>query len=116
MILFDIAKRSFRVDLKNTLMNSPTRIIIVWAETVYTYIILEEALQANVVGPHFTWILSSHVSLNSFNIAYKDNLIGMILIEPTVGSVINAPYNMTLLNEAYKIWQEYENETYTEPK
>ncbi|CAF1419121.1 unnamed protein product, partial [Rotaria sp. Silwood1] len=29
MILFDIAKRSFRVDLQNTLMNSPTRIIIV---------------------------------------------------------------------------------------
>ncbi|CAF3954175.1 unnamed protein product, partial [Rotaria sp. Silwood1] len=116
MILFDIAKRSFRAVLKNTLMNSPTRIILVWAETVYTYIILEEALQSNVVGPYFTWILSSRVSLNSFNVSYKDNLIGMILIEPTVGSVINAPYNMTLLNEAYQIWQEYENETYPEPK
>ncbi|CAF4137314.1 unnamed protein product, partial [Rotaria sordida] len=115
-ITFDIAKRGFRADLKNILMNSPTRIIIVWAETVYTYIILEEALRSNVVGPHFTWILSSRVSLNSFNIAYKDNLIGMITIEPAVGSVINAPYNMTLLNEAYKIWQEYENETYPEPK
>ncbi|CAF1455573.1 unnamed protein product [Rotaria sordida] len=115
-ITFDIAKRSFRADLKDILMNSPTRIIIVWAETVYTYIILEEALRSNVVGPHFTWILSSRVSLNSFNIAYKDNLIGMITIEPAVGSVINAPYNMTLLNEAYKIWQEYENETYPEPK
>ncbi|CAF4372499.1 unnamed protein product [Rotaria sp. Silwood2] len=116
MILFDIAKRSFRTDLKNALMNSPTRIIIVWAETVYTYIILEEALQSNVVGPYFTWILSSRVSLDSFNIAYKDNLIGMFLIESTVGSVIDAPYNITLLNEAYKIWQEYENETYPEPK
>ncbi|CAF5105565.1 unnamed protein product, partial [Rotaria sp. Silwood1] len=112
MLLFDIAKRSFRADLKNTLINSPTRIIILWAESIYTYIILEEALQSNVVGPYFTWILCSRISLNSFNITYKDNLIGMLLIEPVVGAVINAPYNVTLLNEAHKIWQEYENETF----
>ncbi|CAF2960237.1 unnamed protein product [Rotaria sp. Silwood2] len=112
MVIFDITKRAIRGDLKNYLMNSASRIVILWAESIYSTLILQESLDLNAVGPYFTWILSSRVSLNSFNKTYQQNLIGMILIEPVVGSVVNAPYNLTLLNDAYSIWQQYEPETF----
>ncbi|CAF4751126.1 unnamed protein product, partial [Rotaria sp. Silwood2] len=38
----------------------------------------------------------------------------MLFIEPVVGSVVNASYNIELLHAAYNIWQKYENETYPE--
>ncbi|CAF1228448.1 unnamed protein product [Rotaria sordida] len=112
MIVFDIATRSIRGDLKSLLTNAATRMVVVWAESLYTYLILQEALASNVVGPQFTWILSSSVSLNSFNQTFYENLIGMLLIEPAVGSVVNAPINATLLSAAYSIWQQYELESF----
>ncbi|CAF3923366.1 unnamed protein product [Rotaria sordida] len=114
MIVFDIAIRSIRGDLKSLLNNAATRMVVVWAESLYTYLILQEALASNVVGPQFTWILSSSVSLNSFNQTFYENLIGMLLIEPAVGSVVNAPINATLLSAAYSIWQQYEPESFPE--
>ncbi|CAF4215680.1 unnamed protein product, partial [Rotaria sordida] len=112
MIVFDIATSSIRGDLKSLLTNAATRMVVVWAESLYTYLVLQEALASNVVGPQFTWILSSSVSLNSFNQTFYENLIGMLLIEPAVGSVVNAPINTTLLSAAYSIWQQYELESF----
>ncbi|CAF5009911.1 unnamed protein product [Rotaria sp. Silwood1] len=112
MIIYDMLKKSIRGDMKNYLMNSPTRIMILWAESIYSTLILQEALKLNLVGPYFTWILNSRISFNSFNKTSYQYLIGMLLIEPVVGSVVNAPYNIELLNAAYNIWQKYENETY----
>ncbi|CAF4275447.1 unnamed protein product [Rotaria sp. Silwood2] len=112
MIVYDIARNSIRGNLKTYLTNSPTRIVILWAESVYTSLVLQDALDSNLVGPYFTWIINSVISLNSFNEEYYQNLIGILLIEPVVGSVVNAPYNIELLNAAYNIWQKYENETY----
>ncbi|CAF1122907.1 unnamed protein product [Rotaria sordida] len=111
-VIFDIGYLGFRGDLKVSLVNSPTRIVIVWAESIYTSIILQKALDLNLVGPSFTWILSSSVSFDSFNKTFQENLIGMLLIEPVVGSVVNVPINQTLLDSALNIWQQYENETY----
>ncbi|CAF4770807.1 unnamed protein product, partial [Rotaria sp. Silwood2] len=112
MIVYDIARNSILGNLKTYLTNNPTRIVILWAESVYTSLILQDALDSNLVGPYFTWIINSAISLNSFNEEYYQNLIGILLIEPVVGSVVNAPYNIELLNAAYNIWQKYENETY----
>ncbi|CAF4140182.1 unnamed protein product, partial [Rotaria sordida] len=112
MIVFDIAILSIRGDLKSLLINAAARIVVLWAESLYTYLILQEALDSNVVGPQFTWIISNTISLNSFNQTFYDNLIGMFLIEPAVGSVVNATINATLLDAAYSIWQQYEPESF----
>ncbi|CAF1259069.1 unnamed protein product [Rotaria sordida] len=112
MIVFDIATSSIRGDLKSLLTNAATRMVVVWAESLYTYLVLQEALDSNVAGPQFTWILSSTIPLNSFNQTFYKNLIGMLVIEPAVGSVVNAPINATLLNAAYSIWQQYEPESF----
>ncbi|CAF1465255.1 unnamed protein product, partial [Adineta ricciae] len=65
--------------------------------------------------PRFTWILGSNIPLNIFNSSVYDRLAGMFTIEPVVGNVINAPFNATLLREAYAIWQQYEPETFPGP-
>ena len=112
MILFDIVTRHIRGNLKNTLYSSATRIVVVWIETDYIYDILDDGLQSDVVGPQFTWILSSTVSLDRFNKIYHEKLIGILTIEPVIGSIVDAPTNITLLNEAYQIWKDYEAETF----
>ncbi|CAF4716200.1 unnamed protein product, partial [Rotaria sp. Silwood2] len=112
MIVYDIAKKGIRGDLKTYLMNSPSRIVILWADSISTSSIVQNALDSSVVGPLFTWIITSEILLNSFNESYYDDLVGMLLIEPVVASVVGAPYNTELLNAAYNIWQTYENETF----
>ncbi|CAF1331286.1 unnamed protein product [Rotaria sordida] len=111
-IVFDIATQHIRGDLKDILSTTPTRIIIVWADDYHTSLILQIALNFDVLGPYFTWILSSKVSFNFFNQTMYTKLIGMLILEPIIGSVVNAPFNTTLLNAAYQIWQQYEPETF----
>ena len=112
MIIFDGVTRTIRGDLKSLLSSSPTRIIILWAESTYTPLILQHALDCDVLGPHFTWILSSNIPLNYFNYTWYTKLSGMLTIEPVVGNAVNAPINETLLNAAYQIWQQYEPESF----
>ncbi|CAF1304880.1 unnamed protein product [Rotaria sordida] len=114
MIVFDNTTLSIRGDLKSLLTNVATRIVVVWAESYYTSLILQEALKSDVVGPQFTWILSNSISLNSFNTTSYDELIGMFVIQPAVGSVVNAVINTTLLDAAYRIWKQYEPESFPE--
>ncbi|CAF1218853.1 unnamed protein product [Adineta steineri] len=115
MLMFDIATLNIRGDLKISLKTSPTRIILVWAQPMYTSLIMENALMNDVLGPQFTWILSTSIPLNSFNLTYRQKLIGMLTIEPVIGSVVHAPINTTLLEAAYNIWQQYEPETFPGP-
>ncbi|CAF5144790.1 unnamed protein product, partial [Rotaria sp. Silwood1] len=112
MVAFDIATFSIRGDLKSLLTNAATRIVVLWAERIYTSLILQKALDLNLIGPYFTWILSASISLNSFNQTFHQNLIGMLLIEPATGSVVNQSINATLLNAAYSIWQQYDPESF----
>ncbi|CAF3703099.1 unnamed protein product [Rotaria sordida] len=112
MVVFDISILNIRGDLKSLLTNAATRIVVLWAEPIYRFLILQKALDSNVVDPYFTWILSGSVPLNSLNETFYQNLIGMFLIEPAVESVVNAPINATLLNAAYSIWQQYEPESF----
>jgi ionotropic glutamate receptor len=112
LIIFDIVTLSIQGDLKSSLIGSSTRIVLVWAEPNYTTFILQKALDNDLVGPQFTWILSSNIQWNSFNQTWYDKLIGILTISPVVGNLVNAPINTTLLNSAYHLWQQYEPDTF----
>jgi ABC-type amino acid transport substrate-binding protein/ABC-type branched-subunit amino acid transport system substrate-binding protein len=112
MIIFDTVTLTIRGDLKSLLANSLTRIVLVWADTDYESLIIQNALDSNVLGPQFTWILSSNVPWDNFNTTSYEKLSGILTIEPVVGNVVNAPINTTLLNAAYQIWQQYEPESF----
>ncbi|CAF2825454.1 unnamed protein product [Rotaria sp. Silwood2] len=111
-IIFDINTLRIRGDLKTYLTNSATRIVIVWVQSNYISIVLKTALQADVLGPLFTWILSSSISLNSFNKRYHDKLVGLFSIEPITANIVNASINTTLLKAAYRVWKQFEPESY----
>ncbi|CAF4963887.1 unnamed protein product [Rotaria sp. Silwood1] len=112
LIIFDIMTVRIRGDLKSYLINSPTRIIILWVQSNYIKSILENAIQYDLLAPQFTWILSSSFSLKNFNETVYEKLIGLFSIEPVTANIVNAPINQTLLNAAYQIWQQYEPETF----
>ncbi|CAF1584944.1 unnamed protein product [Rotaria magnacalcarata] len=112
MIKFDIATRTIQGDLKNYLLNSGTRIIVLWAVPMFTLNILQYALDQDVLGPRFLWILSSSPSLDSFSKESSRKLVGMLTIEPITGNVFNTSINASLLHVAYEIWQQYEPESF----
>ncbi|CAF2638112.1 unnamed protein product [Rotaria sp. Silwood2] len=114
-LIFDIATQSIRGDLTDLLSSSSTRIVLLWVETNYTPLVIKYALDCNVLGPQFTWILRSSISLDFFNQTSYPNLIGILSIEPVAGNIVNAPINTSLLNSAYSIWQQYEPETFPGP-
>ncbi|CAF2936893.1 unnamed protein product [Rotaria sp. Silwood2] len=114
-IVFDIASRSIQGNLKVSLISSSARIVILWAESMYTTLIIQSALESDVLGPLFTWILSSRVPLNAFNRTFYKKLVGILTIEPTVGDVLSASVNSTLLSAAYNIWNQYEPESFPGP-
>ena len=109
---FDISTNRIRGNLRNQLITSSTRIVVVWAESSYTYEIIRNALDDDVLGPQFTWILSQSISLDLFNQSAYPNLIGMLTIEPTIGAIVDSPINTTLLNAAYALWRRYEPESF----
>ncbi|CAF4502808.1 unnamed protein product [Rotaria sp. Silwood1] len=111
-LVFDIATLRIRNNMKNVLTSSSTRIVVVWAGSRYTSIILQNAFDSDVLGPHFTWILSSSVSLNSSNETFHQKTIGILTVEPISGNFVHASINTTLLNAAYNIWKQYEPETF----
>ncbi|CAF2526160.1 unnamed protein product [Rotaria sp. Silwood2] len=115
-IVFDITTHQIRGNLKNELISSSTRLVILWAESTYTFLILQYAIDHDILGPEFTWILLSNVALNSFDRNSYQKLIGILVIEPTIGDAVNTPINSTLLDAAYNIWEQYEPESFPGPK
>ena len=111
-IVFDLATKTIRGNLQSLLTSSSTRIVVLWSDPINTPLVIQIALDNNVLGPQFTWILSASTTFDSSNQTVQAKLIGMLTVEPVTGSVANAPTNTTLLNAAYKIWQQYEPETF----
>ena len=111
-LLYDMASRRIQENLKSTLVKSASRIVILWAESPNAADILKQAVDLNVVGPLFTWILSNPIDLDYFSQTYYSALTGILTIEPAVGAIVKASMNKTLLNLAYDIWQQYEPETF----
>ncbi|CAF3047056.1 unnamed protein product [Rotaria sp. Silwood2] len=107
-IIFDIATLEIQGNLQTYLTSCSSRIVILWAHPKYVSLILQSALDSDVLGPLFTWILSSSISLDTFNQKFHEKLIGMFTIQPTLGAFLGKPINKTLLNAAYQIWQQYE--------
>ncbi|CAF1007458.1 unnamed protein product [Adineta ricciae] len=116
MIVFDTMTRSIKGDLRALLMSSSTRLVILWADSGYSATILELALRADVLGPQFMWILSTNIPLNSFLPTWREQLSGMLTLEPVVGDLAYGLINKTLLNEAYEIWKTYEPGSFPESK
>jgi hypothetical protein len=111
MIKFDIATRTIQGNLKHYLLNNGVRIVVLWAVPIFTPTILQYALDHDLLGPYFLWILSSSPSLNSFNHESSHKLVGMLTVEPVTGSILNASINASLLNAAYEVWQQYESDS-----
>lgn len=111
-VIFDIQRQSIQGNLSSILIGSASRIVVLWVFVVYTPLIVQLALDANVLGPKFTWILSSSIPLDSFNKKDAPKLIGMLSVEPAAALTVNVPINETLLNDAVNIWQQYEKETF----
>ena len=107
-IKFDIVTGTIEGDLKSSLLKSATRIVVVWASPDHAATILKQALRNDLLGPHFLWILSETISFTGFNGTLSDKLIGMLTIEPAVDSSITGAINTTLRDDAYKIWQQHE--------
>lgn len=112
LLLFDITTSAFRGDLKQFLLNSATRIVVVWIEPRYASVLVQRALDADVVGPHFIWLVSASIPLDSFNATFYPKLIGLLAVEPVTGTVVGAPINTTLFDAALNIWQQYEPESF----
>jgi len=111
-IIFDLSTNTFRGDFKTLITSSSTRIIVLWADIVHTEIIFQEALANDVLGPQYVWISGSSISFNSFNQSLQSKFVGILTVEPVVGSVIGASYNSSLLTAAYNLWQQYEPDTF----
>ena len=111
-IVFDIATKTIRGDLKSLIASSSTRIVVLWADPVHTALVIQAALDNDVLGPQYMWISSSSIPLNSFNQNSLPKLLGMLTVEPVIGSLVVGSVNRTLLDAAYSIWQEYEPETF----
>ncbi|CAF4488151.1 unnamed protein product, partial [Rotaria sp. Silwood2] len=111
-IKFDIKQQNFEIDFKKTLLDSSSRIVIVWANEKSAITILEKAIEENLIGPYFVWILTTTIALDYFNQRQKKELIGILTIEPVKGDFVDVSINATLLNQAYQIWKDYELDTF----
>ncbi|CAF4281012.1 unnamed protein product, partial [Didymodactylos carnosus] len=113
-LIFDRTTQRFasKKHLSETLLGSPSRIILVWANQNTTYCILKYALDADVTSPYFVWLLTNNVPMNLFTDQEQRKLIGILTIEPVVASVVGASSNKELLDKAYLIWQENDNLTF----
>jgi len=112
-ILFDIRTQTIRSKLKHLRTNNPTRIVVVWAMKKYATMIVQQALEGQLLGKEqFIWILNSDIDLSSFHEKSYDKFNGLLIVEPVIGNLVNEPINQTLLTSVIDIWNEYESETF----
>ena len=100
-----------RIDnFRSRLENSPSRIVIVWANANVTTNIIHLALEAgNILAPSFLWIFTA---LNSKMHLDDEQLKGMLLIRSATPEVFNGSTNIALLKSASDIWKYYDPESY----
>ena len=105
-------------DLKSQLEKSPSRIVIVWANTNATTKIIQKALEAKkILAPVFLWILiASDATKYITDVQHVDQLLGMFQLRLVTPNKFGVPVNTTLLDKALAIWKEYEPESYPHDK
>lgn len=111
-IKFDRSQQNFQIDLNSTLLNSMSRIVIVWANKKSTVTIVNKALKESLMGSSFVWILTTTIPLDHFSQTDKEKLIGILTVEPVKGDLVGVPIDRELLNEAYELWNDYEHDTF----
>lgn len=109
---FDTRTFSFQYNIRDYMVHSGTRIVILWANAEFTPHILRYAIDNDILGPHFTWILTSSPSLDVFKNENHRHLVGMLSIEPVTGGIYRALINNDLLEEAFNIWETYEPKSF----
>ena len=112
LIMFNVATMAVRGNLSRRLLNSVTRMIILWADSKCTSMVLERAATDDVLGPRFLWILRTSISLHSFTESFSQALVGMLSVEAVPGNVVDAPFNASLLTSAYAIWEHDEPQSF----
>ena len=108
-IVFDVTKRD---NLSDRLMNSTTKVVVLWADPIFTSTIVRDAANNNLLGPRFIWILRGSISFNNFTLPMLQASIGMLSVEPVSADVVGAPFNASLLNAAYDMWKRYEPDSF----
>ena len=111
-MVFDVARQAIQGNLAQRMMNSATRVVVLWTDSTVTETIIQEAASKSLLGPTFLWILSISVSLDSFNESFNDALIGMLVVEPVPEREIDTPANAPLLSAAFEIWRRHEPESF----
>jgi ABC-type branched-subunit amino acid transport system substrate-binding protein len=97
-------------DFRLQLEKSPSRIVILWANSNITKKIIQLAIkEGGILAPHFLWIFTATNS----RMQLKDpQLAGMLLIRPVSPQIFSIPINKTLLKEATDIWKTYDPQSY----
>ena len=111
-IVFDVVKRAIRGNLSNWLLKGASRVIVLWADPIFTSTIVREAANNNLLGPRFIWILRGSISFDNFTLPMRQASIGMLTVEPVSADVVGAPFNASLLNAAYEMWNRFEPESF----
>ena len=111
-IRLEMNKNDSQTNWSKILRNSVSRIVILWADASLTTTLLTRAMDENLLGPDFVWILITSISLDYFSRRQKQQLIGILNIEPVRADGVDQPINTSLLNEAYRVWKQFQPETF----
>ena len=112
MIVFDGTTWPAQSNLKDSLLNSATSVVVLWAESTFTSTIVRDAANNNLLGPRFIWILKESIPLDDFTVPMIEASIGMLSVEPVSANVVGAPFNASLLDAAYAAWKRHEPESF----
>ena len=111
-IVFDGTTWPVQSNLADSLLKSATRVVVLWADSIFTSTIVREAANNNLLGPRFIWILKESIPVDDFTLPMIEASIGMLSVEPVSADVVGAPFNASLLNAAYDMWKRYEPESF----
>jgi ABC-type branched-subunit amino acid transport system substrate-binding protein len=104
-----------RIDnFQRQLEESPSRIVLVWANANATTSIIELALEAgNIMAPSFLWILiATNSILQMADYPNVNQLSGMLMVRLVTPKLFYRPTNTELFYNATAIWKKYDPQSY----
>jgi hypothetical protein len=104
-----------RIDnLQRELKESPSRIVVVWANADVATNIIELAIEVgNILAPSFLWILvAANSTMEIADNPNVDQLSGMLMLRLVTPSLFDIPTNKQLLRDATAIWKKYDPQSY----
>jgi hypothetical protein len=99
-------------NLQRQLKESPSRIVIVWAN-VETEIIESAIKVGDIMAPSFLWILiATNLTMPIADNPNVNQLAGMLMLRLVTPSLFHIPTNTELLHQATAIWKKYDPQNY----